>query len=44
MTRLQMHRDPQRDFTADYDGISGWHGLVWVAWRSQHPAFTERTP
>ena len=33
MTRLQMERDPSRDFTADYDGIKAWHGLVWVARR-----------
>jgi RimJ/RimL family protein N-acetyltransferase len=33
MGRLQMRRDPSRDFTADYDGIKGWRGLVWVARR-----------
>ena len=33
MTRLHMERDPSRDFTADYDGIKAWHGLVWVARR-----------
>jgi RimJ/RimL family protein N-acetyltransferase len=31
MERLQLPRDPARDFTADYDSIKGWHGLVWVA-------------
>ena len=31
MCRLQLHRDPSRDFTADYDTIKGWRGLVWVA-------------
>jgi RimJ/RimL family protein N-acetyltransferase len=31
MTRLQMQRDPSRDFTADYDSIKAWRGLVWVA-------------
>lgn len=31
MGRLQLHRDPSRDFTADYDSIKGWRGLVWVA-------------
>jgi RimJ/RimL family protein N-acetyltransferase len=31
MGRLQMRRDPSRDFTADYDTIKGWRGLVWVA-------------
>jgi RimJ/RimL family protein N-acetyltransferase len=34
MARLGLERDPSRDFTADYDGIKGWRGLVWVA----HPA------
>jgi RimJ/RimL family protein N-acetyltransferase len=31
MDRLQLRRDPSRDFTADYDSIKGWRGLVWVA-------------
>jgi hypothetical protein len=31
MIRLQMQRDPSRDFTADYDRIPAWRGLVWVA-------------
>ena len=31
MTRLQMQRDPSRDFTADYASIQPWRGLVWVA-------------
>jgi RimJ/RimL family protein N-acetyltransferase len=31
MERLHMRRDPSRDFTADYDSIKGWRGLVWVA-------------
>jgi RimJ/RimL family protein N-acetyltransferase len=31
MTRLQMQRDPSRDFTTDYDSNKGWRGLVWVA-------------
>jgi RimJ/RimL family protein N-acetyltransferase len=30
MNRLQLQRDPTRDFTADYDSIKGWRGLVWV--------------
>jgi RimJ/RimL family protein N-acetyltransferase len=42
MTRLQMRREPQRDFTADYEGTEHWHGLVWAARRSQDPAVTER--
>lgn len=31
MTRLQLQRDASRDFTADYDGVKAWRGLVWVA-------------
>jgi RimJ/RimL family protein N-acetyltransferase len=31
MARLQMHRDPSRDFTADYAAIKAWKGLVWEA-------------
>ena len=31
MGRLQLRRDPSRDFMADYDAIKGWRGLVWVA-------------
>jgi len=30
MTRLQMRRDPSRDFAADYGAIKAWRGLVWV--------------
>ena len=33
MARLKMQRDPLSDFTADYDSITGWRGLVWVASR-----------
>ncbi len=29
--RLRMQRDPSRDFTADYNGMRAWRGLVWVA-------------
>ena len=29
--RLGMQRDPSRDFTADYDDVGTWRGLVWVA-------------
>lgn len=36
MGRLQLCRDPSRDFTADYDTIKGWRGLVWVARRTVH--------
>jgi len=31
MDRLCMQRDPSRDFTADYDSVGTWRGLVWVA-------------
>ena len=31
MARLQLQRDPSRDFTADFDSIKAWRGLVWVA-------------
>jgi RimJ/RimL family protein N-acetyltransferase len=30
MARLRLQRDPSRDFTADYDGVGAWRGLVWV--------------
>lgn len=30
MARLNLQRDPSRDFTADY-GHGDWHGLMWVA-------------
>jgi hypothetical protein len=30
MDRLQLKRDPSRDFTANYDDRI-WRGLVWVA-------------
>ena len=33
MARLQLSRDEARDFTATYDGVTRWHGLVWVARR-----------
>jgi RimJ/RimL family protein N-acetyltransferase len=33
MARLDLRRDPARDFTATYDGIA-WHGLVWAARQS----------
>lgn len=29
MERLGMQRDPSRDFTATYDGLENWRGLVW---------------
>jgi RimJ/RimL family protein N-acetyltransferase len=30
MKRLHLQRDPSRDFTANYEGVGIWHGLVWV--------------
>jgi RimJ/RimL family protein N-acetyltransferase len=34
MARLGLRRDPSRDFTARYERIGLWRGLVWVACRS----------
>jgi RimJ/RimL family protein N-acetyltransferase len=31
MNRLRLRREPNRDFTAAYDGIAQWTGLVWIA-------------
>jgi RimJ/RimL family protein N-acetyltransferase len=31
MERLHLQRDPSRDFTARYDGVTPWRGLVWAA-------------
>lgn len=31
MARLGLRRDTRRDFTAEYEGVGWWHGLVWVA-------------
>lgn len=33
MARLQLQREPALDFTADYDGLRAWRGLVWVGRR-----------
>jgi RimJ/RimL family protein N-acetyltransferase len=33
MHRLQMRRDPSRDFVMDYAAIKDWRGLVWEARR-----------
>ena len=30
MLRLQMLRDPSRDFTFHYDGVRAWRGMVWT--------------
>jgi RimJ/RimL family protein N-acetyltransferase len=31
MERLRLRRDPARDFTAQYEDVGSWRGLVWVA-------------
>jgi RimJ/RimL family protein N-acetyltransferase len=31
MARLNLRREPSRDFVAEYEGVGVWHGLVWVA-------------
>jgi RimJ/RimL family protein N-acetyltransferase len=31
MARLNLVRDPSRDFIAEYEGVGLWRGLVWVA-------------
>jgi RimJ/RimL family protein N-acetyltransferase len=31
MQRLQLKREPSRDFVAQYERAAVWHGLVWVA-------------
>lgn len=31
MARLELQRDADRDFTAAYDELGSWRGLVWVA-------------
>lgn len=33
MRRLDLRRDPSRDFTTRYDDVGEWRGLVWVASR-----------
>ena len=34
MERLGLRRDPSCDFSAEYDQVGRWRGLVWVRWRS----------
>lgn len=34
MARLGLRRDTSRDFTAKYDRVGSWQGLVWVAFRT----------
>ena len=31
MHRLGLRRDSSLDFSAHYDGVGIWHGLVWIA-------------
>jgi RimJ/RimL family protein N-acetyltransferase len=31
MARLNLRREPSRDFIAEYEGVGLWRGLVWVA-------------
>ena len=31
MERVGLTRDPSRDFTAVFDNVGTWHGLVWAA-------------
>ena len=31
MARLGLQREPWRDFTAEYERVGLWRGLVWVA-------------
>ncbi|MDP1616383.1 GNAT family N-acetyltransferase [Phenylobacterium sp.] len=31
MQRLNLARDPSRDFVAEYKGVGAWRGLVWSA-------------
>lgn len=33
MTRLELRREASRDFTADYERVGAWQGMVWVAQR-----------
>jgi RimJ/RimL family protein N-acetyltransferase len=35
MSHLRMRRESSRDFTADYDRVPGWFGLVWIATAEQ---------
>jgi hypothetical protein len=32
--RLQMRRDPSRDFVVDHAAVKDWKGLVWEATRA----------
>lgn len=35
MARLNLQRDAARDFTAEYEDVGAWRGLVWVAARGR---------
>jgi len=35
MSRLNLQRDPSRDFLVNHPGMEPWHGLVWVARRQE---------
>jgi RimJ/RimL family protein N-acetyltransferase len=37
MARLQLQREPSRDFTAAYERVGLWRGLVWVAFSTSPP-------
>jgi RimJ/RimL family protein N-acetyltransferase len=40
MQRLDLQRDPSRDFTVNHDHVGVWQGMVWVArrdWAERHP-------
>jgi RimJ/RimL family protein N-acetyltransferase len=39
MEKLGLQRDASRDFTAEYDHIGSWQGLVWFARPAVIPAF-----
>jgi RimJ/RimL family protein N-acetyltransferase len=32
MMRLGLRRDPSRDFTAEYERVGSWRGLIWAAY------------
>lgn len=37
MARLNLRRDPSRDFATEYEGAGLWRGLVWVTWPNVFP-------
>ena len=40
MQRLDLQRDPSRDFAVIHDNVGIWQGMVWVArrdWAERHP-------